>query len=94
MQTGHHHHEPNEGWRDAGVSPEEWARLEHLLALVRQEHLRTELSAERREQIRERVMERLERTERRRRRLRMFVLGASVALVTGILATLAVRARA
>jgi ferric-dicitrate binding protein FerR (iron transport regulator) len=83
MQTGHHH-EPTEGWREVGVTPEEWERLEHLLALVREEHLRTELSAERREQIRERVMARLEKNERRRRRWRMFAFGAGGALLAGV----------
>ena len=94
MQTGHHHHEPTEGWRDAGVTIEVWERLEHLLALVREEHLRTELSAERREQIRERVMARLEKNERRRRRWRMLAVGAGAALLAGLAVKLVSRARA
>jgi hypothetical protein len=92
METGHHH-EPTEGWRDAGVPREEWERLEHLLELVRREHLRTELSPERREQIRVRVMERLEATERRRRRWRMVAVGAGAALVAGLVLTVVVQAR-
>jgi len=93
MQTGHHQ-EPTEGWREAGVTTEEWARLERLLELVRQEHLRTELSPERRAQIRDRVIERFEKYEARRRRWRVFFSAAGVALVVGIVATVALRARA
>ena len=50
METGNHL-EPGEGWREAGVGGEEWARLQSLLELVRREHQRTELSPERRAQL-------------------------------------------
>jgi hypothetical protein len=91
MQTGHHH-EPTEAWREIGVTAEEWTRLEHLLEIVRQEHKRTELSPERREQIRERVMARLERNERRRWRWRVFAVGAGGALLAGVALALVSRA--
>ena len=62
MHTGHHQHEePTEGWREVGVTADEWEGLQNLLELVRREHKRTELSPERREQIRERLMARLEK---------------------------------
>jgi len=93
MQTGHHH-EPTEGWREAGVGREEWTRLHDLLELVRQEHKRMELSPERREQIRQRVMERFERNERRRRRWRAFALTAGAALVAGVVISRVIHARA
>jgi hypothetical protein len=78
MQT-ENHLEPNEGW-GGNIGGEEWARLQSLLDLVRREH-RTELSAERRAEIRDRVMERIERNERKRRRRRRWVAAFSAALV-------------
>ena len=43
METGNHL-EPGEGWGgEARLGGEGWARLQSLLELVRQEHLRTEL---------------------------------------------------
>src|SRR5437764_1054994 len=84
MET-QNHLEPNEGWGEGVVGGDEWARLQGLLELVRREGQRTELSPERREQIRERVLERLERHEARRRRWRAFVVGAGALLVAGIL---------
>ena len=93
METGNHL-EPGEGWREAGVGGEEWARLQSLLELVRREHQRTELSPERRAQIRERVMERVESNERRRRRARAIVAGASTLLLAGLVLTLVIHARA
>ena len=89
METGHYM-EPSEGW---GLRSDEWARLQALLELARQAH-RTELSAERREQIRERVMARIERNERRRRRVRAFLAVASAALLAGLALRFAIRARA
>jgi hypothetical protein len=93
MQTGNHL-EPGEGWGDAGVSSEQWARLQSLLELVRREHRRTELSPERRARIREQVIARFERAERRRRRWHAFFAGAGVVLAAGLVLTLALRARA
>jgi hypothetical protein len=90
METGRL--EPGEGWGTEGG--EEWARLQSLLELVRRENHRTELSPERREQIRARVMERVERNERRRRRARAIVAGASSLLLAGLVLALVVRARA
>ena len=92
METGNHL-EPNEGWREAGVSGEEWGRLQSLLELVRREQQRTELSPERREQIRDRVLERVARYELRRRRWRRFVAAAGAALVAGIVVAVVARAR-
>ena len=92
MQTGNDL-EPTEGWREIGVTPEEWARLQRLLEIVRQEHLRTELSPERRDQIRDRVLARFEQLEARRRRWRIFLAAAGVALLAGAVATAALRAR-
>ena len=90
METGNHL-EPGEGWGEGG---EDWARLQSLLELVRREQ-RTELSPERREQIRERLMERLERNEvQRRRRRRALVAAASTVLLAGLVLTLVIRARA
>src|SRR4051812_46091836 len=50
----------DEGW---GVQGPEWTRLHSLLELVKREHRMEELSPERREQIRERVLERLDQIE-------------------------------
>jgi len=60
---------------------------------VRREHQRTELSQERRDQLRERVLQRIERTEVRRRRVRAIVRAASAMLLAGVVLTLIVRAR-
>jgi hypothetical protein len=92
METGHL--EPGEGWGESGVGGEEWARLQSLLELVRRENHRTELSPERRERIRARVMERVERNERRRRRARAILVGASTMLFAGLVLTLVIGARA
>ena len=81
----------DEGWGVAGT--EEWTRLQALLELVRREH-RAELTPERREEIREHVMERLERNEIRRRRVRTFVTAASAVLLAGFVLTAVIRARA
>lgn len=93
MET-RNHLDPNEGWAESGLGGEQWARLQSLLELVRREHLRTELSPERREQIRERVLARFEQLEARRRRWRAVFVGASVALAAGLVVTLALHARA
>jgi hypothetical protein len=93
MHAGNHL-EPTEGWREAGVSVEEWARLESLLELVRREHQRTELSPERRDQIRDRVLAPFAKLEARRRRGRVFFAAAGVALAAGAVATAAMGARA
>jgi siroheme synthase (precorrin-2 oxidase/ferrochelatase) len=93
MET-QNHLEANEGWAEAGLGGEQWERLQSLLELVRREHQRTELSPERREQIRERVLARFEKLEARRRRWRLFFAAAGVALGAGIAVTLALRARA
>jgi hypothetical protein len=77
------HLEAAEGW---GAPPEDWSRLQGLLELVRREH-RTELSPERRAEIRARVLERLEKAEAGRRRRRVLAAAASIAL----LAVLALR---
>ena len=90
METGHL--EPGEGWGTEGG--EEWARLQRLLELVRRENHRTELSPEAREQFLARVMERVEQDERRRRRARAIVVGASAMLFAGLVLTLVIRARA
>jgi len=89
METGKHL-EPGEGWGEGG---EDWARLQTLLELVRREQ-QTELSPERREQIRTRVLERLERHEARRRRRRAIVRVASTVLLAGLVLTLVIRSRA
>jgi len=90
METGNHL-ESGEGWGEGGG--EEWTRLQSLLELVRREHKRTELSQERRDQLRERVLQRIERTEVRRRRVRAIVRAASAMLLAGVVLTLIVRAR-
>jgi hypothetical protein len=89
MQTGNHLG-PREGWGEGNEVA--WARLQSLLDLVRQEHLRTELSPERREAIRERVLERVARNEVRRRRRRAVVAVLGAALVASVVVTLFVRA--
>jgi hypothetical protein len=96
MHTGHHQEptEPTAAWREAGVTSEEWEGLHSLLELVRREHLRTELSPERREQIRERLMQSLDKLERRRRRVRAFLVGACALLAAALAAKLVARAHA
>jgi hypothetical protein len=89
MET-RNHVEPGDGWGERG---EDFARLQSLLELVRREQ-QTELSPERREQIRARVLERLERHEAQRRRRRAIVRVASTVLLAGLVLTLAIRARA
>ena len=87
MQTGKHL-EPGEGWGEGG---EDLARLQSLLELVRREQ-QTELTPERREQIRTRVLERLERHEAQRRRRRAVVRVASTVLLAGLMLSLVIRA--
>jgi len=95
MHTGHHEHpEPTKGWREAGVTSDEWEGLHQLLELVRAEHQRMELSPERRNQIRDRLMQRLDKMERRRRRVRVFFASASALLLAALAAKLVARARA
>jgi hypothetical protein len=89
METANHL-EPGEGWGEGGGV--EWARLQSLLELVRRENQLNELSPERRDQIRDRVLARLERIEARRRRLRAFLAVTSTVLLTGLLLTLVIRA--
>lgn len=84
------HLEPDAWWSEGG---EDRARLWNLLELVRREQ-QTELSPERREQIRTRVLERLERYEIQRRRRRAVVRVASTVLLAGLMLTLVIRARA
>ena len=91
MQT-QNHLEPNEGW-GGNIGGEEWARLQSLLEIVRREQQRTELSPDRRAEIRERVLARVERYEVRRRRWRAFVRAAGAALLAGAVVALVVRAR-
>ena len=83
METGTHR-EPGEEW---GVRGEEWTRLDSLLALARHAH-REEMTEERRVRIRERVLERLDRLERRRRRVRLFMFAASTAFLAACLVML------
>jgi predicted phage gp36 major capsid-like protein len=66
---------------------EEWARVERLIALARSAH-RTELSPERRAEIREKLLLRWEREQNRRRTVRAFLAGASTTLVVGLLVQL------
>lgn len=89
METGTHHMEPRESWGD--VSGEDWARLQTLLELVRREHQRTELSPERRDQLRERLFARLDKLEARRRRFRKLLTAASAAILAGLLLRFALR---
>jgi len=58
---------------------------------VRREQQQTELSPERRAEIRDRVLERVARYEVRRRRWRAFVKAAGAALVAGVVITLVAR---
>jgi hypothetical protein len=90
METGNHL-EPGEGWGEGAC--EDWARLQSLLELVRRENQRTELSPERRDQLRDRVLARIERAEVRRRRVRAIVRAASAIFLAGLVLTLIVRTR-
>ena len=89
MDTGKHV-KPGEGWGEGG---EDLARLQTLLDLVRREQ-QTELSPERRERIRARVLDGWERYEARRRRRRAIVAVASTVLMAGLVLALVIRARA
>lgn len=86
MET-RNHLQPGEGWPQGA----EGARLQSLLELVRSTHA-MDLSEERREWIRARVLERLERTESRRRTARALIAGGSAVLLTGLLLALVRRA--
>jgi hypothetical protein len=90
METGTHL-EPGEGWGEGGG--EDWARLQALLELIRREN-QTELSPERRDQIRERVLERIEQNEVRRRKVRSIVAATSTVLLAGLVLALVIRVRA
>jgi len=90
METGSLQ-ETDEGWGDTGS--EEFARLQSLLELVRRENQRTELSPERREQLRERVLQRWEQYEARRRKARVLFAIGSALVLTSVVLTLAIRAR-
>jgi len=63
---------------------EGWERIERLLALARSAH-RTELSPERREQIREALLDKLARMRERRLMARAFVAGASTMVLVALL---------
>jgi hypothetical protein len=63
---------------------EDWARIEKLIALARNAH-RTELTLERRQRIRDQVLDRLERARDRRRTARAFAAGASTMLLAVLL---------
>jgi len=63
-----------------------------LLELVKREHRMEELSPERREQIRERVLERLDQIEARRHRVRVIMTGASGLLLAGLVLAVVIRA--
>ena len=89
METGRHP-EPGEGWGEGG---QDWTRLQRLLDLVRGEQ-QTELSPERRERIRARVLAGWERYEAKRRRRRALVAAASTVLLAGLWLMLVIRARA
>jgi len=80
-----HHLEANAAWGQDYVTNADWARLQSVLDLARREHQQTELTPERRDEIRERVLARVERAESRRRRWQSFVTGASLVLFVGVL---------
>jgi len=63
---------------------EGWERVERLLALARSAH-RTELSQERRERIREELLDKLARIRERRLMARAFVAGASTMVLAALL---------
>ena len=77
METGRHV-ETGTDW-----GPER-AWMERLIALARSAH-EEEFTPERRAQIRERLLERLERIDLRRRRVRVFVAVASTLALAGLL---------
>lgn len=79
METGNRV-EPGEEW---GKGPD-WPGLERLLDLARSAH-RTEVSSEKRAEIIERVLERLERNDIRRQRVRIFVAVVSTVALAGLL---------
>lgn len=81
--------ETGETW---GPQHHESVMLERLLQLARSAH-REQLSPERREEIRERVLERVEQLETRRRRVRVFVAAASAVVLAGLLLMFARGAR-
>lgn len=87
MESGYH--EQDEGW---GVQGEEWTKLHALLELVKREHRMEELSPERREQIRDRVLARVDQIEARRRRVRVILTGASGLLLAGVVLAFVIRA--
>jgi hypothetical protein len=87
METGNRL-EPGEGWGARGA---EWERIQRLLELARSA-AREELSQERREQLRERLLARLERDEIRRRRAR-FILGGAAVVVLAMGLSMLVRHR-
>lgn len=70
----------------------EWARVERLIALARSAY-EVELTPERRQQIRQRLLDKLDQLERQRERRRhrrrvaagVFVAGASTILLAGLL---------
>jgi hypothetical protein len=76
--------ERREGW---GATGAEWERIERLLALARSAPP-DELSPERRQQILDRVIERFEKHEIRRRRARFFLGAAAVVLLGGLVSRL------
>ena len=63
---------------------EDWARIEKLIALARNAH-RTELTRDRKDRIRDQVLDRLERSRDRRRTVRAFAAGASTMLLAVLL---------
>jgi hypothetical protein len=65
-------------------SSQDWSKVETLIALARSAH-RAELSPERRERIREALLDKLERNRQRRRMARAFAAGASTVLLAGLL---------
>ena len=72
---------------DTGTSlegGEGWERVDRLLALARSAH-RTELSPERRERIREQLLDKLARIRERRLMARAFVAGASTMVLAALL---------
>jgi hypothetical protein len=74
-----------------GATGAEWPQIQRLLELARSAP-RDELSPERRQQILEGVLARVEKNEIRRRRARFFLAAAAVVLVGGFVSAL-VRAR-